>query len=371
MNKKYDFVTLFPDCPNFGLTKDVGQIPYSFAKYYGWNVLLASSKIDISGINVKEYGVDRIHVIKNYSNNDVLAGIFFLLKNAKRIERLNLYHCKRSTLIWSFLFKFLNPKGKVYVKLDAGFTTLEKIRNDSKYRKLFITMCKKADLVSAESKVIAEELNEISGKTIEVIPNGFVLEDDDSQIVYSDKQDNFLTVGRIGATEKNNDLLLEAFAKISDKCDWNLVMVGKVKEDFQKYVQSYFIKYPSLINRVRFMDEVSDRKQLSDVYRQSKVFVMPSKYESFSIATVEALASGCYLVLSSEVTPKEEFTNAGKYGTVVPVDDLEKLADAMLMASQKAYSQELTDEMQKYAVDKFSWENICKKIYQMLQKDEV
>lgn len=40
------------------------------------------------------------------------------------------------------------------------------------------------------------------------------------------KQNLFLTSGRIGAPEKNNELLLEAFAKIATKCDWNMKFVG-------------------------------------------------------------------------------------------------------------------------------------------------
>mgnify|MGYP006194992369 CR=1 FL=1 len=54
-------------------------------------------------------------------------------------------------------------------------------------------------------------------------------------------------------------------------------------------------------------------------YRSSELFVLPSHQENFGIAVVEALASGCPVLISDQVNIHREITAAG-VGVVLPTD---------------------------------------------------
>ena len=47
-----------------------------------------------------------------------IGSIIYLLKNAKKIDWLNLYHAGQRTLCFSWIYKTLNSDGKIYLKLD-------------------------------------------------------------------------------------------------------------------------------------------------------------------------------------------------------------------------------------------------------------
>lgn len=365
-DKTIRFTTLHPMCPNYGLKKDVGQIPYNLFKYEDVEATLASSQLDLKGEYlefVKGMKLDKIEI-----QNSFIAGCQYLLKNAKKIDWLNIYHCRKESLIWTKLFKKLNPKGKVYLKLDAGFLTIEKLKNEPEYSQLFDKLCKAVDVVSAESNVVVKGLQEFTDVKIAKIPNGFGGEKPDDALRQVKRENCFITVARIGAPEKNNDLLLEAFAKIADKNDWKLYMVGKVEKSFEGYVSEYFVRYPHLKDRVIFTGEVADAKELAKLYRMAKVFVLPSEFESFSLATVEAMSNGCRLILSNQVAPCIEFTRNGSYGTITDDNSIETLVKAMESMVSQEVEEAIYKEIEMYANEKFSWENIVLRLKQEMDQ---
>lgn len=362
--KKTRFVTLHPECPNYGLVKDVGQIPYRMSLIGGVEAYLVSAQIDADGEHVDETKGLNIVKIDPVFGNDTLAGFIYLLKNSRQIDVLNLYHCRWRTYLYAKLYKLLNRKGKVYLKLDAGLTTINKLNSDRMYRNLLNKSVQLIDFTSAESKVIVDELQEITGKKIYNIPNGTDLEGIDNSKL---KENIFLTVARIGAPEKNNDILLEAFSRISDKCDWDLELVGSIDEGFGQFISDFFTRHPNLKDRVKFCGEIIDRNELTNYYDKAKIFVLPSKYEGFPLACTEALSRGCFLVLSDQVTPIKEFTYEGEYGVVATVDDVDDLAHKMLAAIDIVNKNtQLTKEISEYACSNFSWKIICGKLKEIV-----
>ena len=357
------FTTLFLECGKNALNKDVGQIPYQLGKYYKSTV--ASMELDnCDDINDMVPGLDVCHIQKLI--NGTISGIYFLLRNSKKIDILNMYHCRTRVYIFARLYKFLNKRGLVYIKLDAGNTTLEKLESDRRYSRLFYKLTKISDLISSESKTILKSLEEYSSKKIELIPNGVPYVCSNLPV----KKNVFFTAGRIGAPEKNNEIMLEAFAKISDECNWELHFVGKVEEAFAQYAENFFDKHPELQNRVVFYGEIKNRENLYEIYANNKVFMLPSKFENFSLACVEALANGCYLILSDQVSPKLDFTDNWKYGVEVKVDDVDDLADKMLRVSQMNINKEMAESIIEYTRENFLWENICNNLHSILLAKE-
>ncbi|MBG0792644.1 glycosyltransferase family 4 protein [Methylocystis sp. H62] len=95
-----------------------------------------------------------------------------------------------------------------------------------------------------------------------------------------------LSVGRL-TTQKNHGCLIAAFALIaSDFPDWTLRIVGEgeLRGALERQIREF-----GLERRVELPGAISD---IWREYRNASFFVSPSTYESFGLATAEALLSG-------------------------------------------------------------------------------
>lgn len=52
-----------------------------------------------------------------------------------------------------------------------------------------------------------------------------------------ERDKTFITVGRLGTTEKATELLLRAFANTKDRHTWNLKLVGPVEDSFKEEIK--------------------------------------------------------------------------------------------------------------------------------------
>ena len=92
---------------------------------------------------------------------------------------------------------------------------------------------------------------------------------------------------------------------------------------------------------------------LASAYRAAHVFALPSNFETFGIAALEAAVSGCRLVLSDRLAAKKLFENVA---TFVPPRDEAALASAI----QRAMTEDRT------AVSDFghdlTWDKIAERV---------
>lgn len=115
-----------------------------------------------------------------------------------------------------------------------------------------------------------------------------------------DNKPTLLFVGRI-AKDKNIELLLKATALLKAKSDFQVLLIGPkgMRHDASKEVEQ-------LINSLGIKDRIkqlgffpADSEQLALHYASSDVFVIPSFFETQSIVTLEAMASGLAIVGSN------------------------------------------------------------------------
>ncbi len=98
---------------------------------------------------------------------------------------------------------------------------------------------------------------------------------------------------------KGADLLIDAFAKIASKFpNYNLVLAGRVTEggymrDLRNKIHGY-----NLQKRIHFTGEKTPQ-ELARIMNESKLFVMPSRYEGYGMALAEALACGLKAVATN------------------------------------------------------------------------
>lgn len=132
-----------------------------------------------------------------------------------------------------------------------------------------------------------------------------------------------LGVGRL-EPQKNFSSLITAFARVRHQRPCRLVILGEGK------LRS------SLENQVRDLglaDDVHLPGFVDNPYKYMKhahLFVLSSSWEGLGDSLVEALALGTPAVSTACPDGPEEVLDGGRYGRLVPVNDAEALADAML-----------------------------------------
>ena len=205
------------------------------------------------------------------------------------------------------------------------------------------------------------------GKTI-YLPNGYdnlFIEKNFKIKEFEEKENIILTVGRLGTKEKNTELLLESLKEIDLK-DWKVILIGSETEELLKYKEKYFKENPKLKEKIIFTGEIKDRKVLYEYYNKSKVFVLPSKWESFGIVMVEAMAFGNY-VITSNTCAANDITNHNTIGEIIEIDSKIELEDSL-----KEVVNGNIDLEQKYNktlehVKNFKYEELIKKLVSKLK----
>lgn len=302
------FVTIFEKSENVHLIKDVGQIPYQMHRLYGYDATLVTYQNDRSyDYLAGETPGLQLHFVPKVKFWRVsLSVIIYLWKHAPQIDVLHLFHHREKAYTYLWVYKWRNPKGFVYLKSDMATQSLVEHQGLLPKKRwirrwLFEKVKGKIDLVSFESEdalpQIARYHPEIKARCIH-LPNGLDfarMEALAPRIGFDAKAKIILTVGRIGAPEKNHGMLLEVISQIDLK-GLQVVFVGPVEAPFQKEIDTFFTHHPALQNTVIFTGAIYDRNRLFDWYARSRVFCLTSLSESFGFVLIEAMAYGCDII---------------------------------------------------------------------------
>jgi glycosyltransferase involved in cell wall biosynthesis len=119
-----------------------------------------------------------------------------------------------------------------------------------------------------------------------VIPNPLPKAGIDRRARREGGRKRLLAVGNL-REEKGHSVLIDAFSRIAaDYPGWELRIVGEgpLKSALDRAIQTQ-----GLTGRVEIGEVVAD---IAAEYAEADLFVMPSSYESFGLATAEALAAG-------------------------------------------------------------------------------
>ncbi|MDQ3986524.1 MAG: glycosyltransferase [Actinomycetota bacterium] len=131
-----------------------------------------------------------------------------------------------------------------------------------------------------------------------------------------------VSVGRL-APQKNHSLLIEAFARVTQKVDAHLILVGDgpLRSSLEKEVAGR-----ALSDRVSFVGEVDNPYPF---LKAADVFALSSKVEGFPLSLLEALALGRPVVATRASNGPIEILERGRSGVLVDPDDAPALADAI------------------------------------------
>lgn len=359
-----EFVTLMPRCEALLLRKDVGMIPYHMAKYYGYHATIACvDPVDMLPEAEEKFPELSTKVINSWCGSKWLGICKYVAQNAGKIDVLNMYHISmHKSLAWAWIYKHFGGYGKVYLKLDLDFQGVSDLENMPSWKlSVMKKMLRQVDIVSAESKVICDKVSKIFGRKIAHISNGFWQINQTDNAGINNKNNIILTVGRLGTKQKATEVLLNAFAQSAEKHNFDLRLVGSIEEEFQTVIKEFYNTHPDLAGRVSFAGELQDVVQLQKEYQMAKIFVLPSRWESFGLVLVEAIAQGCFIITTDQVPPAKEITAEEEYGKIIKADDTACLERAMIEAIQVVnnYGSSIHDEIRSFANGHYNWKVIC------------
>ena len=212
-------------------------------------------------------------------------------------------------------------------------------------------------LTQADKDFIGKRL-----KNVHVLPNPLAFEPAKS---VPPKSNIIFAAGRLDAGyTKGFDILLKAFAKVvPEHSDWQLQIAGggsiKNTEKYTKMAQELGIS-----SNVRFLGYIMD---VVELYKQSSIFVLSSRYEGFGMVLIEAMSQGCACIACDYKGRQKEIINSEEYGIICQPDDIDDLAKAMRKLIE---SQDEREMIQKHSIERSrcydisiimnTWSNILK-----------
>ncbi len=368
--KKIVFVTMFTRLENVHLIKDVGMIPYILHRDYGMDSRMVTfrNEKDYPYIKREVKGL-KIEFIKK-GRIPLLSGARYIWSHAPSIDVLNVYHLNLSSFVYLLLYRLRRgrKRGIAYLKLDMDLNGYKRLFGMNPAGFVKKRTMELADLISVETTLLCKALQKRYGSKVIYIPNGFYDMPEERKTSF-EKEDIILTVGKLGTYAKATDTLLSAFAGAAGgNSSWKLVLVGTVEEEFRPYVDNFFKRHADLRDRIIFTGPVNDRKKLMELYARAKIFILPSRSESFGISMLEAAANGCFLVTTTAVPAGRDIYQDGRFGYIVPPDDIAALSGACLrLMNSRADWNLRAAEISDIACHDFRWEPIVARLNEALR----
>lgn len=375
--KQKRFVTIFDRAKNFHLVKDVGQVPYHMHKEHNYDSVLLTCKNEDTykylDDEVKGLKLEFISNIKLFKIN--FSVIFYLMKNAKKIDVLHQFHIRNYTLLYALIYKFFNKNGINYIKADANEKFLEH-RGSVIKKKHLNKINKYIDFISFETSNVVDmfkkENPKLSQKAIK-IPNGIDEKYITEKLNISDsdcteKENIIIYVARIGTHQKNTELFLDSIEKI-ELGDWKVHLIGEIETEFNTYIESFFLRNTHLKDKVIFHGNISSREKIYKYYLKSKIFCMSSRFEGFPLVYPEVLYFGNY-IFTTDVSGAKDITKDEKYGTIIndfcSNEYSEKLENLIKTYELKT---DFCNEIKDFAKNNYTWQKIIEALDNNIRKE--
>ncbi|MBW9173894.1 glycosyltransferase [Clostridium estertheticum] len=345
-----NFTLYWPGFTSVELYKDLGIITKIFKKHLDYNCRILCQRKDQENFDevIKE-NIEMCSIADENTLNNVLI----------KTDVMMLIGYYEFNLLIIEKFRSINPKGKIYLKLDLNIHWLRRIGfNDH-----ITNLLNECTLISVECRNLKKIMDVNWPVKVEYIPNGFYNSSISENVAYKEKENTIITVGRLGTYEKATDVLLEAF-KLASKnlINWKLKLIGSIEPNFQEYIDNFMNNNPELKDKIIFTGRINDRKLIEEEYRKAKIFCLTSRCEGFPNVFGEAANKGCYMI-SSDIDPAWDITDDKKYGSIFPINDYNTLANEFItVCLNEVRLETVCRDIQIYAREHFEWIKLCQNI---------
>lgn len=213
--------------------------------------------------------IKNIRKVVKREKPDIIVGIMYLCSLAAKIASFG----TGIPVVMTEHNSFERPESAPFKKKDLFF----KYKVNKIYD--YVTV-----LTEADKTVIGDRL-----KKVEVMPNPLLLK---PYYKEHQREKRLIAAGRVDAWHyKGFDVLVKAWNQIYIKYpEWRLEIAGLC--DLPPYygVISNLIKEYDIGERTKLLGYRTDVEQL---YRDSEIFVLSSRYEGFGLVLIEAISQGC------------------------------------------------------------------------------
>jgi mannosyltransferase len=233
-------------------------------------------------------------------------------------------HCHRNNEIIRML---------VFRALGARFKLIATRLAETVPSNLTLKLLKNADRVVALIKSMSDTLgikNTVVGHGVNVdlfVPKQNV------NLKNIQQEKIILCAGRVRKA-KGQTVLLEASKVLKKDKNWALVVVGKVDKPVFLEDLKAIAKKHTIENQVYFIDETTD---IISYYQASKIVVVPSFSEGFSLVTAEAMSCECSVIATKNVGVHSNLINNNKNGYLFEAGNISELENLL----EKSISDEI------------------------------
>ncbi len=297
-----------------------------------------------------------------YNQINFLLSVFYILSRVIRKHKIQIIHSHVSYPA-GFIARIVHYIYNIPYLITEHMGPIESLFRSPIHKWMVISALKKAKVIIAVSNAAKKRIVKYTSSTIRVVPN-FIDPKKFRLSASAKKVKNIGFLGGLNNKKKNLDVLLNAFAKLQNK---NLTLhiggTGKLLPYYQQMSKELGIHEKCI-----FYGGIPP-DQLVSFYSKIDLFVLPSKFESFGIVGIEALASGIPVISIKHAGP-EDYINDLNGILVEPgnIMDLKQAIEKVL----KSYTSYKPDRIRQYIIENFSPECFIQQIipiYKSLVKE--
>lgn len=207
---------------------------------------------------------------------------------------------------------------------------------------------------STEMTKIKEELH-FETDNVVVVPNAVDVQSiaaahSETANDYVKYKDWLVCVGRIDV-RKNQMALIDAVEDSS----YHLLIVGKRSPGHIEYANKV-IERVNANSNMEYIEKIPN-EDMYKLYKQCRVSILPSWFETPGLASLEAAAMGCNIVVSPKGTTRDYFGDDAYYCDVQDPQSIRRCIDM-------AYAHEDNGDLANKILLEYTWENAARKTLQ-------
>lgn len=221
---------------------------------------------------------------------------------------------------------------------------------------------KRADLITAASKRLANLTKDYvtNGRiNVKVIPFGVDLKLFTPKVV---KLKSRLTIGTVRHLHHiyGIDLIIKATSLIKNRNIRNIRVI--IAGDGDKVPYQKMAKDLGLADNIEFVGKIVHR-DVPKLLKRLDIFLIPSRFETFGVAAVEAQAAGVPVIGTKTGGIPEVVKDRGT-GLLVPPDDYQSLARAINeLASNPGRLEKMSKRAPQFVSEKYDWDKNTKQMF--------